>query len=161
MSLTSVSLVVYFWSSEYEKPTPAGDSRYNMLAIWSHTVNQSAFRMTVTLTKSPNYLSDTMRCRCICRLTDLVPWVRVVLQRRSVILDLTRQVRSAGVPITSHWRRWMWLRWVLVTYQERSMFSQQSVQRAAAGAAVQPQYHWVRGRVILGLNEPVNNNTLK
>lgn len=42
----------------------------------------------------------------------------------------------------------------LHAHMERSILRQEAVQRAAAGASVQPQHHWVVGRVPLRGHEP-------
>lgn len=64
--------------------------------------------------------------------------------------------RSAGTTAVSYPRNQV--EW---SYQEGSMFSQQSVQRAAARTTIQPQHHRVGAGLILGLHKPEDSRQLQ
>lgn len=68
------------------------------------------------------------------------------------------KVSRSGCHVTC---RLIWVKWAEVIYQERSMFSQQTIQRATARTAVQPQHHRVSRRVHLRLYKPENVTTGK
>lgn len=64
--------------------------------------------------------------------------------------------RSAGTTAVSYPRNQV--EW---SYQEGSMFSQQSVQRAATRTTIQPQHHRVGAGLILGLHKPEDSRQLQ
>lgn len=73
-----------------------------MLAICLETVNQSADRIYTNInpvTKPPESHDGMQAVHIGNQFTDLVPRVRVVLQRHSVILDLRQQVRGQQVSL--------------------------------------------------------------
>lgn len=105
--LTSVSLVMYLWSSEYENPTPTGDSRYNTFAICKKTISCEdnthvkktvvTVFCTVTQTLAALYSYYTIPYhsvifRLITRLVELTNscfwWTAIMLQSTEFIFSI-------------------------------------------------------------------------